>query len=52
MANFGEKRWPSPWTPHANRGQVRAQGLDTLQRETTTLDANKDLLQGVRSQMA
>ncbi len=47
-----EKRWPSPWTPHTNRGQVRAQGLDTLQRRSTTLDADKDLLQGAMSQMA
>ena len=52
MANFWMKRWPSPWTPHANRGQVRAQGLDTLQRKTTTLTASKVLRQGVRSQMA
>ena len=21
--------WPSPWTPHTNRGHVRARGLDT-----------------------
>ena len=46
MANFWMKRWPSPWTPHTNRGQVRAQGLDTLQRRSTALDANKDLHQG------
>ena len=35
--------------PTPTGGQVRAQGLDTLQRKTTTLTASEDLCQGVRS---